>query len=219
MFESKFCDICGKPAKEYRFGTLLCGDLNCLEKAQMLRGGPAGHKLRVVSVGSLNPIKTSAVEEGMKKTIGNVLISPVNIESGVSNQPKGFDETFNGAYNRAKGAFEKVNSVFGVGIEAGMIKIGEKHLDIHVCVVYDGLNYTVGTSQGFQIPSDLVQKMDEGIECSKIAEEIYGVKDIGKKNGIIGYLTDDNILRENLCIESVIMAMIPRFRRNSKIRF
>ena len=59
MFESKFCDICGKPAKEYRFGTLLCGDPNCLEKAQTLRGGPAGHKLRVVSVGSLNPVITS----------------------------------------------------------------------------------------------------------------------------------------------------------------
>jgi len=219
MFESRFCDICGNPAKTYRFGSLLCDNPECLEKAQKFRGGPAGHKLRVVSVGSTNPIKVSAVEKALEKTVGNMLVTPVDIESGVSNQPKGFEETFKGAYNRAKGAFEKVNSVYGIGIEAGMVELGEKKLDIHICVVYNGLDYSVGTSQAFQIPKEISDKIAEGFECGSVAEETYGIKDIGQKNGLIGVITDDNILREELCINSVVMAMIPKFRRNSEIRF
>ncbi|ABR55274.1 protein of unknown function DUF84 [Methanococcus vannielii SB] len=219
MFESKFCDICGKPAREYRFGSLLCGDEACLENARSVRGGPAGHKLRVVSLGSVNPVKVRATENALTKTIGQVLISKIDVPSLVSNQPLGFEETFKGAYNRAKAAFESVNSVFGIGIEAGVIEIFEKKLDIHVCVIYDGLNYTVGTSQGFQIPNEVIKKIDEGFECSDAIFELYGFKDAGKKNGLIGYLTDDNITREGLCVEAVTMAMIPRFKGNSKIRF
>ncbi|ABO35546.1 protein of unknown function DUF84 [Methanococcus maripaludis C5] len=219
MFESRFCDICGKPAKTYRFGSLLCDNPECLEEAQKLRGGPAGHKLRVVSVGSTNPVKVSAVEKAIAKTVGNMLVTPSDVESGVPNQPNGFEETFKGAYNRAKGAFEKVNSVYGIGIEAGMVEIGEKKLDIHICVVYNGLDYSVGTSQGFQIPKEISDKIDEGFECGSVTEETYGIKNIGQKNGLIGVLSDDNILREELCINSVIMAMIPKFKRNSEIRF
>ncbi|MBA2853079.1 inosine/xanthosine triphosphatase [Methanococcus maripaludis] len=219
MFESRFCDICGKPAKTYRFGSLLCEDPECLKKAQKLRGGPAGHKLRVISVGSTNPIKVSAVEKAIEKTVGTMLVTPVDIESGVSDQPIGFEETFKGAYNRAKSAFEKVNCVYGIGIEAGTVELGDKKLDIHICVVYNGLDYSVGTSQAFQIPKDISDRINEGYECSKIAEETYGVKNIGQKNGIIGVLTDNNILREQLCIDSVVMAMIPKYRRNSQIRF
>ncbi|MBA2862276.1 inosine/xanthosine triphosphatase [Methanococcus maripaludis] len=219
MFESKFCDICGKPAKTYRFGSLLCDNPECLGRAQKLRGGPAGHKLRVVSIGSINPVKVSAVEKALEKTVGNMLVTPVDTESGVSNQPIGFEETFEGAYNRAKSAFEKVNSVYGIGIEAGMVEIGEKKLDIHICVVYNGIDYSVGTSQAFQIPKEISEKLNEGFECGKVAEATYGIKDIGKKNGLIGVLTDDNILREELCINSVVMAMIPKYRRNSEIRF
>lgn len=229
MLDSKVCEICGRPAKTYLFGSFLCEDNECMEKARMLRGGPAGHKLRVVSIGSKNPVKIKAVEEAMLKTIGNVLVVGVDVESGVSEQPIGFKETCRGAINRAKNAMEKNPALYSIGIEAGLVELCSdtevgslqegKYMDIHVCVVYDGLNFTVGTSQGFQLPKELVKEMKKGIECSSVAEKIYGIEDIGQKNGVIGYLTDDNIKRIDLCRDAVIMAMIPRMTRNVKLDF
>ena len=219
MFNDKKCEICGKPAKTYLFGSFVCGSEECIEKAKMLRGGPAGHKLKVVSVGSINPVKVKAVEEAMSKTIGSVLVVEVDADSGVSKQPIGFDETVEGAMNRARYAFENKPSLYGIGIEAGLVEIGGKYLDVHVCAVFDGLEFTIGTSQGFQVPAELVKEIKKGTECGVVAEKMYNIKDIGKKEGIIGYLTDNNINRIDLCKNAVIFAMIPRLNINQDIRF
>jgi len=219
MFENKKCDICGAPAITYLFGSFVCGSEECVEKAKLLRGGPAGHKLRVVSVGSENPVKVKAVELAMEKTIGSVLVVEVDADSGVSKQPIGFDETAKGAINRAKYAFEAKPSLYGIGIEAGLVEIGGKYLDVHVCAIFDGLNYTIGTSQGFQVPAELVKEMKHGEECGVVAEKIYNVKNIGKKEGIIGYLTNGGINRMDLCENAVLMAMVPRLANNQNIEF
>ncbi|WP_048057855.1 inosine/xanthosine triphosphatase [Methanothermococcus okinawensis] len=219
MFKGKKCEICGAPATTYLFGRFLCGSAKCAEKARLLRGGPAGHKLRVISVGSKNPVKVKAVEMAMEKSIGSTLVVEVDANSGVSKQPIGFDETTEGAKNRAKYAFEAKSSLYGVGIEAGLVEIGRKYLDVHVCAIYDGLDYTIGTSQGFQVPTELVKEMKHGEECGVVAEKIYNIKDIGKKEGIIGYLTNGGINRLNLCESAVLMAMVPRLVSNKDIKF
>ncbi|WP_048055524.1 inosine/xanthosine triphosphatase [Methanotorris igneus] len=213
-FKDKKCEICGKKAETFMFGRFLCLDEKCIEEARRLRGGPAGHKLRVIAVGSTNPVKIRAVEEGMRKILGSVEVVGVDVDSGVSKHPIGFEETYRGALNRAKNALNKQSALYGVGIEAGLIEVDGHYLDIHVCVVFDGLTATVGTSQGFEYPKEVAEAIKKGIEGGIIAEKISGIKDIGKKNGLIGYLTDDNITRLDLCRDAVIMAMIPRMRKN-----
>ena len=219
IFKDRKCDICGKPAKTYMFGCFICDDNECLERAKVLRGAPAGHNIKVVSVGSKNPVKVKAVEEGLSKTIGTVLVHAVDVDSGVSKQPVGFDETAKGAINRAKNAFESGQFIYGIGIEAGLVNIGGKHLDVHVCAVYDGIDYTIGTSKGFQVPFEIVEEIKKGHECGAVAEKLYNIENIGMKEGIIGYLTNNNIKRLDLCIDAVISAMIPRLRRNKNIKF
>lgn len=219
IFNDKKCDICGKPAKTYMFGCFICDDRKCLEKAKRLRGSPAGHNINVVSIGSKNPVKVKAVEEGMSKTVGTVFVHAVDVDSGVSKQPIGFDETAKGAINRAKSAFESIQCIYGVGIEAGLVNIGGKYLDVHVCAVYDGIDYTIGTSKGFQVPFEIVEEIKKGFECGVVAENLYNIKNIGMKEGIIGYLSDNNIKRIDLCIDAVISAMIPRLKRNKNIKF
>ena len=213
--KDKKCEICGKKAEVFMFGMFLCKDERCLEEAKKL--SMARHKLRVVAVGSTNPVKVEAVKEGFERVLGTVDVVGVNVDSGVSSHPIGLEETYLGALNRAKNAFERVQCSYGVGIEAGLIKVGEHYIDIHVCVVYDGFKETVGFSQGFEYPKIVADKVLNGIEGGKIAEKISGIKDIGKNIGLVGYLTDNNVTRKDLCRESVIMALIPRMLKNAHL--
>jgi len=214
-FKNKKCEICGEKAEIFLFGRFLCKNEKCIEEAKKL--SMARHKLRVVAVGSTNPVKIEAVREGFEKVLGAVEVVGVDVNSNVSSHPIGLEETYLGALNRAKNAFEKVQCSYGVGIEAGLIKVGEHYIDVHVCVVFDGIRETVGLSQGFEYPKIVAEKVLEGIEGGKIAEKISGIKDIGKNIGLIGYLTDNNITRKDLCRESVIMALIPRMMKNAHL--
>ncbi|MBP2172464.1 inosine/xanthosine triphosphatase [Methanococcus voltae] len=218
-FEDKVCEICGKPAKTYRFGAIICENEECLNKAMSQRGGPAGHQLRVASIGTLNPVKISAAQEAVSRAVGSVLITSVDADSKVSDQPIGFDETFKGAYNRAKEAYDKASSMYGIGLEAGIVEIGEKKLDIHICVIYDSFRHTVGTSSGFQIPQEILSGIEKGVECGEIAGKIYNNPEIGKNIGLIGRLTDENIVRKDLCKQAITMALVPRLAQNMTTKF
>ncbi|CAB3287052.1 putative inosine/xanthosine triphosphatase [Methanocaldococcus lauensis] len=212
---NKKCEICGKEAEIFLFGRFLCKNEKCIEEARKL--SMARHKFRVVAVGSLNPVKIEAVKEGFEKVLGTVEVIGVDVESNVSSHPIGLEETYKGALNRAKNAFNKVQCSYGVGIEAGLINVGGHYVDIHVCVVYDGIKETVGMSQGFEYPKIVAENILKGIEGGKIAEKLTGIKDIGKNVGLIGYLTDNHITRKDLCRESVIMALIPRMMKNRNL--
>ncbi len=214
-FKNKKCEICGKKAEIFLFGKFLCKNEKCIEEAKKL--SMARHKFRVVAVGSTNPVKIEAVKEGFEKVLGAVEVVGVDVISGVSSHPIGLEETYLGALNRAKNAFEKVQCSYGVGIEAGLIKVGNHYIDVHVCVVFDGIRESVGLSQGFEYPKIVAEKVLEGVEGGEIAEKISGIKDIGKNVGLIGYLTDNNITRKDLCRESVIMALIPRMVKNAHL--
>jgi len=52
------------------------------------------------SVGSLNPVKVSAVERVLSKLVGRVEVTAIEVRSGVPEQPRG-EETRKGAMNRA----------------------------------------------------------------------------------------------------------------------
>ncbi|WP_456471872.1 inosine/xanthosine triphosphatase [Methanocaldococcus sp.] len=171
----------------------------------------------VVALGSTNPVKVKATEEAFNKVFGIVKVVSVNVDSKVSPHPIGLEETYRGALNRAKEAYKIIKCDYSVGIEAGMIKVEDHYLDVHIAVVYDGSKETVGLSQGFEYPKYVVKEILKGKEGKEIAEEISGIKDIGKTVGFIGYLTDNNILRKDLCRESVIMALIPRLKKNERL--
>ena len=213
IYKNKICEICGKPANKFVFGCFLCDNIECIEKAQILRGGPAGHKLKVINVGSENPIKIKAVEEVINNLIGKILIKGIDINSKVSPHPIGLEETTKGAINRAKGAYEHSSCIYGIGIEAGLIKINNKYLDIHICAVYDGFDYSIGTSRGFELPMEIVNKIKNSVECSLAVKELYGLENIGQKEGIIGYLTNGSLNRIDLCKDAVLCALIPKIKK------
>jgi inosine/xanthosine triphosphatase len=178
--------------------------------------------MKIVAVGSENPVKISAVKNVMQKLLGNVKIYGVKVSSGAPPQPVGLSQTLKGAQNRAEKALLKVNNAdLGVGIEAGIIDVvlskETRYLDFQYCVIVDKEGRkTFGAGPGFEYPPIVTRKViEENIEVGEVMEKITGIKKLGEKIGAIGYLSHGLINRTKLTEFSVIMAMLPRI--NTKL--
>ena len=77
--------------------------------------------LRLVAVGSTNPVKIGAVRAVLTRIAPHVSVEGVAVESGVSDQPWGDEETIKGAVARARAARLALDADWGVGIEGGVI--------------------------------------------------------------------------------------------------
>jgi len=173
----------------------------------------------LVAVGTTNRVKLEAVRDAFQRVFGSVVVKGYKVDTGVSAQPKG-RETITGARNRAQNAADACprdfHPHFFVGIEAGLFKVPQirKYMDVQYCAVADrGGHFTYGHSPGFYYPPEFDKMIEAGEEVSDIIEELYGIKNIGKKNGAIGFLTDNAVTRKDLLVASVLMALVPRIKR------
>ena len=79
--------------------------------------------MRII-VGSRNPVKVKAVEKAFAMFFGEKIeVLSTVVKTSVGNQPIGMKNVIRGSVERAKGAKDKFDSDFGVGIEAGLIRI------------------------------------------------------------------------------------------------
>lgn len=166
-----------------------------------------------VSVGSENSVKIGAVRNIFSRVFNEVEIQGMAAQSNVPEQPSE-KEVINGAINRAKSALTQVSD-FGVGIEAGLFydEITGKQFDVQYCAVVDkGGRITIGHGPGFTYPREILILIKEGKTIGKAMEERFGIKDIGKKQGAIGYLSEGLLDRTRLSEQAVLMAMLPRIK-------
>ena len=49
LFEGRKCEFCDKTATQYLFAAFICGSDDCIGRAQELRGGPGGHRIKSIS--------------------------------------------------------------------------------------------------------------------------------------------------------------------------
>lgn len=174
-----------------------------------------GHMLRPlrVFVGSNNPVKVQAARAVAKLLFSSVQVAPAEVDSGVPQQPKG-NETIVGAMNRARAALGEGD--YGLGIEAGLFwnEVAGHHFDFQVCVVVDRRGEaTVGFGPGFYFPPSIMALVEQGRTVSGAIEDLYGIKDIGRGPGAVGYLTEDRTNRRRITEMAVLMALLPRIRR------
>jgi inosine/xanthosine triphosphatase len=183
------------------------------------------HEIFHIAIGSENPAKIQAVKLGFKKLFPdtNCLFFPVQVDSGVSVQPFGFQSTIQGAITRAKNAYKskfksKSDGIrhFGVGIEAGMIPVPltkSGYLDYQFCVVYQSNeSISIGSGPGFEYPAKIVKILREDPshhEIGTIIAELSGIKDIKKQEGAIGFLSKNTFIRAEILKFSVITALLP----------
>jgi inosine/xanthosine triphosphatase len=175
-----------------------------------------GRMLRevLVSVGSHNPVKVSAVSNVFLRFFNKVKVNEADVTTGVPEQPKEGD-VVSGAVERAKGAMKK-DSDFGVGIEAGLFedKKSDNTFDVQFCAVIDRAGrLTMGHGPGFSYPPEILELVSKGRTVGGAVAERYGIQDIGKKEGAIGFLTERKLDRTALTEQAVFMAMVPRIKR------
>jgi non-canonical (house-cleaning) NTP pyrophosphatase len=77
---------------------------------------------KVIAIGTTSKQKIAYLGEILKDLEIEAKIIPIQINGKISNQPKSTKETERGSIDRAKEAFKKVKSDFGIGIEVGYDK-------------------------------------------------------------------------------------------------
>jgi len=183
--------------------------------AELLKVVNLAERRVVVTLGSKNPAKFEGVKRAFTRFFNDVSVKTSEVDSGVPDQP--FDnDTVKGAINRALKAYESEECDFGVGVEAGLFRNNftlTGYLDIQVAAVYDGNRICIGYGPGFEYPEKVLRPVLGGSEVGKVMEAVTGIKDLGKKQGAIGYLTKNAVTRTELTEIAVIMALIPFLNR------
>lgn len=164
-----------------------------------------------INVGTHNPVKVRATRNVLEKIYTTVDVEGIEVDSGVSDQPIGLDETIQGAMNRARNAFMDVN--LSVGIESGFLETPHSitgYLDLQWCAIYDGERITLGVSAGFEYPPAVVEEVLKGNEVGDVMDRVTGVEKLGQKTGAVSILTKGLLNRTENTEQCVLMAMIPR---------
>lgn len=163
-----------------------------------------------VAVGSKNPVKIEAVERAFEtvwpKRRWNVV--GVEVSSGVSDQPMTDIESIKGATNRAKKSLKKLNSEFGVGLEGGLQKLGERWFDCGWVVVVDSTGKVgYGSSVRIEVPSKIMKLINAGKELGDANDIVFKKKNSKQAEGYFGLMTKGAITRAGGYKEGVIMAL------------
>jgi inosine/xanthosine triphosphatase len=122
-------------------------------------------ELRLVRVGSTNPPKLQGVRAALSAFSRDVTIEGIEVESGVPEQPLGFEEIVEGARNRAERAHRGGECDLGVGYEDGLVAIpgpsgssSGSWFNIGCAAVSDGVQISLGLSSGFSYPPACSQR-------------------------------------------------------------
>jgi inosine/xanthosine triphosphatase len=167
-----------------------------------------------VNVGSTNPVKVRAVGNVFRGIFPKPRVRGVDVTSKVPEQP--FDaDAIEGAIHRAREALK--DSDYGVGIEAGLFRneLIQDFLDVQYCAVVDKRGrVTLGHGPGFTYPPAVIARVKAGRTVGEAMEELTGRKGIGRSTGAIGFLSGGRMDRTRLTEAAVLMAMVPRIRKD-----
>lgn len=171
----------------------------------------------IIAVGSANTIKVQAVDEALQHYphLSSAEIVSIDVPSEVSTQPLSLEEIIKGAKNRAKNAFNQLTSCkYSFGIESGLSAAPGTNtgfLESCICCIYDGKDYYMGISCGFEIPPPILkyvlnQNMDLSDAC--FHSKVTSNPKLGSSEGLIGILTKGKVNRKEYTKQSITMALI-----------
>jgi inosine/xanthosine triphosphatase len=165
----------------------------------------------IVAVGSRNPAKLEGVRRAFSSHFADVEIRPVESSSVSRAQPLGLEQMVEGAIARARFALSESGGDYGVGVEAGIFKVGSVYFDHQqAAITAPSGRVSLGHSAGYMLPSGAVEKMlGEGKELEQLAEGLTGVLGVGDKGGLVHYLTKGKMTRADLTEQCVMTALAP----------
>lgn len=163
-----------------------------------------------VAVGSTNPVKREATAAAFE-TLPGVSITTEAVDSGVSDQPFGHEETLEGAENRAERALAAGSYDLGVGIEGGVAEFdGVPGLYLVMwAAVTDGDATGRGAGPSIRLPEHIAERIREGAELGPLIDSEFGLEKSKEKQGAAGVLTGNTVDRKNALAVAVSGALGP----------
>lgn len=163
-----------------------------------------------IHVASQNPVKLEAVNEVTSRyeELFEDDIMSVEIDSGVSKQPVSLEETFAGAQNRARSAFDD-ECRFSFGLESGLIESADAESGYGVgcvCAIYDGKSMYLGRSPVFILPKNVVDPiLNDGLDLNQAAVKCGFTTEerIGYSEGIVYILSQGEVKRGDFLKQAV----------------
>ncbi len=161
-----------------------------------------------VAVGSINPAKIAAAEQAVCSVWPDAQIIPVDVPSGVAEQPIGDDETIAGAINRARAARDATNADLGVGIEGGVIDTRYGMFVSGWSAVIDREERVgLGNSGHFLLPDAIARNIRDGGELGPEMDRFTGLHDVKRNLGAVGIFTGGRITRTEALATGVLFAL------------
>jgi inosine/xanthosine triphosphatase len=161
----------------------------------------------LIAVGSLSKVKYNATLGAVQRLEVKCDVRPVNIGSGVENQPLGI-ESLVGARNRAKGAQETADADLGVGLEGGLLELlGSHYIGAVCCVVNRRGEEGMSTTPLWLAPGGLVKKLESGIELGDVMDEVTNSEGTKYSLGAVGILTGGKLTRTHAYEDAVVLAL------------
>lgn len=163
-------------------------------------------------MGTKNPGKIEGAKQAFEKYFTEVEIEGIPVDSEVSDQPIN-EEIILGAKNRIKNLQQyalKTNQKvdYYIASEAGITNSLGTWIDINAAVIEDAQgNQSVGTSQGFPIPNQYLEEI-QNTELGKVMDRLFQGKELNKGNGGIYLLTHGEVSRIELTRNAFVMALV-----------
>lgn len=150
-------------------------------------------------VGSRNPVKIAATREVLRRVLGDdVQVEGVRVDSRVSRQPWGDEETLRGALNRAEAALAVGGATLGVGLEGGLVEIDGRVFTCAWCAVArsDGA-IGMGGGANLLLPLSAAEAVRSGAELGPTMDTLTGLRNTKQRQGAIGILTRGYLDRQS----------------------
>ena len=168
--------------------------------------------MKKIVVASKNPTKINAALNGFREMFPNEAFETIGISvpSGVSDQPMGNEETYQGAYNRVQGAKSAMpDADYWVGIEGGNIAENDEMEVMAWVIILSDDQMGKARTAGFYLPPKVVELVNEGYELGHADDIAFGVENSKQTGGSSGLLTDNVMTRIRFYTPAVILALIP----------
>ena len=163
-----------------------------------------------VAVGSGNPVKRDAVAAALPDATVEVVL----VESGVSEQPWGDDETVEGARNRAERALASEYGAasrydLAVGLEGGVAERNDGLFLVMWAAATDGERVEVGGGPRLRLPDDVAARLRDGDELGPVMDDLLDTSGVAENEGAAGVLTDSITNRTEALRTAVAGALAP----------
>ncbi|CNE72435.1 inosine/xanthosine triphosphatase [Yersinia nurmii] len=161
-----------------------------------------------VVAATTNPAKIRAITLAFNDVFGadSCRVEGINVDSGVSLQPIGSDETRTGARQRVTAARQiKPEADFWVGVEAGI----EDNMTFAWIVVEHLQLRGESRSASLMLPQIILQGINQGRELGDEMALLTGNTEVKRQGGAIGVFTDGKLSRTSVYHQALVLALVP----------